>query len=119
MSKGTSITVEMLEASEINEVKLGGKVTSLKVVEGNQKKDREGNLLYDEQTGEPLTWNDSYYVEFAFQGGTNSFKVDQEIYKGLELNKRYQFVGRAFMKTPYGEGKPYLSIEPIRFDFLF
>ncbi len=118
VQKGTAITVEMLEASEINEVRLGGKVIGLRVIEGQQKKDREGNPLFNPD-GSPQVWNDSYYVDFSFQGGETSFKVDADTYSALDLNKRYQFVGRAYMKTPYGEGKPYLSIEPVRFDFLF
>lgn len=118
-NKETVLTIEMLEASEVNEVKIGGKVVALNVREGSQRKDREGNPMFDEATHEPLMWGDSYYVDFAFQGGETSIKVNKDVYDSLEIGKRFQFVGRAFMKTPYGDGKPYLSIESIRFDFLF
>ena len=119
MAKDTAITIEMLNASEINEVKIGGRITNLEVRDGQQKKDRDGNLMFNDNDGQPICWNDSYYADFAFQGGTTKFKLTPEIYSSLEVGKRYQFVGRAFMKTPYGEGQPYLSIDPIHFDFLF
>lgn len=112
------LTVEMMESAEINEVKIGGKVVSLTKQDGNARLDKvTGQQAFKD--GVPQYWADSHYIEFAFQGGTSKFKVDSSIFSTLELNKRYQMFGRSFMKTPYGDGQSYLTIEPIRFDFLF
>ena len=116
--KAAPMTMELFEALEKNEVRIGGKITGLRVVEGNPRTDKEGNPMYNPD-GSPMLWNDSYYVEFAFQGGVANFKVDSSIYADLEEGKRYQMVGIVFMKTPYGDGKPYPAIEPKRFELLF
>ena len=115
--KETALTVEMMEASEINQILLGGKVISLSTSEGKQKM-QDGQPVYDHE-GLPERWPDSHFVEFAFQGGSTTFMVSSEIYATLEEGKRYQMVGMVFMKTPYGEGRPYPAIKPKAFKFLF
>lgn len=117
-AKQTALTVEMLEASEINEVRIGGKVKSLSVKDGTQRTTKEGEPMINPD-GSPLLWPDSHFVEFAFQGGIATFRVSSEIYSTLEEGKRYQLVGVVFMKTPFGDGKPYPAIEPKAFKFLF
>ncbi len=115
--KGTVLTVEMLESSEINQVLLGGKVKSLSIKEGSPRL-MDGAPMTNPD-GSPLLWPDSYFVEFAFQGGVATFRVPSDIYATLEEGKRYQMVGVVFMKTPYGDGRPYPAIEPKAFNFLF
>ena len=115
--KETALTVEMMEASEINQILLGGKVISLSTSEGKQKV-QDGQPVFG-QDGQPEHWPDSHYVEFAFQGGSTTFMVSSDIYATLEEGKRYQMVGLVYMKTPYGEGRPYPAIKPKAFNFLF
>ena len=113
-----SIAVQaLLEKMESNKVELGGKVVSLEEIEGKQKLDKDGNPLFNND-GTPLLWPKSYYVDFLFSGGQYKFKVDRSIFDSLTIDKRYLMIGRVVLKSPFGGGNPYISVEPIRFDDL-
>ena len=114
----TPMTVELFNASTANEVFIGGSVDSVAMSEGKPKKDKEGNPMYDDNTGVALTWNDSYYAEFSFKGGVQSLRITPEQYSNLKVGGTYQFVGRVVMKVNDG-GRSYPTIEMVRMDFLF
>ena len=102
------LTMELYQASQINEVKLGGTIDNLSIREGGIK---------NEDTGE--RWSDSYYVDFSYKGGKMSVRVTASVYQDLEVGKTYQYIGRVTMKNPKGEGQPYPTLDFIRFDYLF
>lgn len=102
------LTMELFQASQINQVKVGGTIENLSKREGGIK---------NEETGE--RWSDSHYVDFAFKGGQTSVRVDADVYQSLEVGKTYQYVGRVTMKSPKGDGQPYPTLDFIRFDLLF
>jgi len=109
-------TMEIMDAMEINLLKLGCKIINKEVQAGNQKKDKEGNLVFNPD-GSPAFWSDSHYVELASTAGTIKIKVTSQIADSVEVDKRYQFIGRCAIKTPE-RGFPFMVIEPLRFDAL-
>ena len=102
------LTMELFQASQVNEVKIGGTVDNLTSREGGIK---------NEETGEK--WADSYYADFSFKGGMTSVRIDMDTYHSLKIGSTYQYIGRVAMKSPKGNGQPYPTIDFIRFDFLF
>ena len=116
MAKEKMDYLALMDMLEQNEVRLGGQVTKKFIMAGKQKTTKEGQPLFNEQTGEPLRWDDSYYIEFTFKGGVSNFKVDLEAYNNVIESERCVMVGKVISKTPFNGGKPYLSVEARKFE---
>ncbi|AQW85537.1 hypothetical protein CPIN18020_0293 [Campylobacter pinnipediorum subsp. caledonicus] len=66
------------------------KVTGLKLQEGKEKIDKDGNILTDE-FGEPQKWDNTYRLSYVSlnSGGEHSTRITQEQYLNLKLDEVY------------------------------
>jgi hypothetical protein len=94
-----SIIDERLKTRELNEVKLAFIVNDKSISQGKEKVDKDGNLIFDNSTGEPLRWQDSYYVTIDFVGGSLAIRVKQDQFNTLEEGSRYVGLGLIGTRT--------------------
>jgi hypothetical protein len=93
-----SIIDERLKTRELNEVKLAFIVNDKSISPGKEKVDKDGNILHD-HNGEPLRWQDSYYVTIDFVGGSLAIRVKQDQFNSLEEGSRYVGLGLIGTRT--------------------
>ena len=98
-SKMQELIEARLRQRELNEVKLAFIVQDLKVVAGKEKLDKDGNIMIDPSTGEPLRWDDSYYADIDFVGGSLAIRVKREQFNQLEIGKRFVGYGTIGVRT--------------------
>jgi hypothetical protein len=97
-----AVVQETMRMINANEITLGVEVVKKSVSKGNQKTDDVTNPdgtktkipVYDAETGEPVMWNDSYYVTFSFKGGEFDDRVTFDQYQELEIGHNYSARGR-------------------------
>ncbi|NPA59780.1 MAG: hypothetical protein GXO30_04870 [Epsilonproteobacteria bacterium] len=98
-SKMQELIEARLRQRELNEVKLAFIIQDLKVVAGKEKLDKDGNIMIDPSTGEPLRWDDSYYADIDFVGGSLAIRVKREQFNQLEIGKRFVGYGTIGVRT--------------------
>lgn len=71
------------------------KVLKLKHQPGNERKDKDGNVLVNE-FGEPVRWDDSYHLTYVAlnSGGEHTTRITQSQYLSLKENEIYIASGK-------------------------
>ncbi|WP_170000607.1 hypothetical protein [Campylobacter sp. RM9328] len=79
--------------SDIFEQKI--KIIKLRKVDGKEKVDKDNNPVLNEY-GEPLRWDDSYYLTYVAlnSGGEHTTRISQEQYLSLVENEVYVATGK-------------------------
>jgi len=85
--------IQMMEQREANTIRLGAKIASKEIVEGGEKKDKDGNPIID-GNGIVQRYPSTYYVDLTFDGGSIRTSVQSALFSTLEENKRYLCIGR-------------------------
>ena len=91
------IVMQKLALLEKNEVLLAVTIDDKRILAGKEKLDKDGNIIFDSETGEPQRWPDSYYVDISFRGGALAIRVKPEEYQTLEIGGKY--LGRGSIST--------------------
>jgi len=98
-SKIQEIIDARLRLVEKNDVQLAFIVQDLRVVAGKERLDKDGNIMVDPSTGEPLRWDDSYYADIDFVGGSLAIRVKREQFNQLIVGKRFLGYGTIGTRT--------------------
>ena len=91
------IVMQKLALLEKNEVLLAVTIDDKRILAGKEKLDKDGNIIFDPETGEPQRWPDSHYVDISFRGGALAIRVKPEEYQTLEIGDKY--LGRGSIST--------------------
>ena len=91
-----------------NAIRLAGEFVEKRQVEGKQKKDKDGNLLYDHD-GAPICYDSKFYAKFSFNGGEIETPVTSKDYEALEDGNIYMLSGRFGLVKNFGSE----SVAPI------
>ena len=118
----TEANIEELIASRLsliekNEIQLAFLVEDMNISTGKEKVDKEGNVMFDPSTGEPLRWQDSYYVDISFVGGSLAIRVPEKDFSKLEIGKRY--LGKGALKTKLVGNFTQFDIKFTKFDLIY
>jgi hypothetical protein len=95
--------IEIQQLSQQNAIRLGVVVSDKRVIQGGDKKDKDGNLMVDNNTGEPLRYPDTYKVSLSFMGGELENDITHEQYQQLKINCTYSARGRLAPVKVFGK----------------
>lgn len=107
----------MTELQSHNRVERSVLVSSLSVVPGKDKKDRDGNLVIE--NGQPAKWDDSFYVECQSMSGTVNIRVTEDIFKTLIVGNWYMAVGHIEVKSQFESSRMFETVKYTDFQPLF
>lgn len=109
-------TIEQFEASRANKVSLGVVVKGKEIYEGTAKL---VNGVPVEIDGELQKWEDAYYIDCSWLGGSHKFKFDRKTYDDVKIGSTYEFVGQINVKSFKDSTKTMLVVEPLELKYLF
>lgn len=98
--------------SDMNKIAIGLTVMAKDAVEGGEKKDKNKNIMTDEN-GQVMRYPTKYYIEFAFMGGLIKTEVTPINYQNLHPTMKYFCKGYLGPVTDFGK----TTIQPIFFEF--
>ena len=89
---------EMMKRSNRNVTEVGGTVTARRVNQGSLVYEKDANGKKTEtprvdEFGNEVRYADTYYITFAFRGGSKEYPVSKELYDALEVGEEYLLKG--------------------------
>lgn len=81
------------EVDALNETKFCGVVTRIDSLPESEKKDKNGNPIIDEETGQPMFNDRMYWVSIGTTGDEDGCVLSAEQLNDVEIGKKFVFIG--------------------------
>lgn len=81
------------EVDAINQTKICGVVTKIDPLPESEKKDKNGNPILDEETGQPTFYDPMYWVSIGITGDDDGCVLSADQLGDIEVGKKYVFIG--------------------------